>query len=137
MILKTKKYSLHCHHRLISKQLSHQENLKVFSKCMGQYGHGHEYLVRLSFFIQSNDFELEKKVDQHIDDCLITPFSYQSINQVFDSIGVDNSITTGEQIVKIFALLLQKDPLSECYYKIEVVETRKNSFFHFFENKAD
>jgi 6-pyruvoyl-tetrahydropterin synthase len=113
--------------------LTHDENVKVFSKCMGQYGHGHEYLVRLSFLFKPNDFTLEKQVDQHIKDCLITPFSYQSINQVFDSIGIDNSITTGEQIVKVFAQLLQKDSISKSYHKIEVVETRKNSFFHLFQ----
>lgn len=133
MILKTKSYSLHCHHRLISNQLSHNENVKVFSKCMGEFGHGHEYLVKLSFFKKKDDFELETKVDLHLKKCLIDPFSYQSINHVFDSMGIENSITTGEQIVQVFAKLLQQDILSKCYHKIELVETRKNSFFHFFE----
>lgn len=133
MILKTKKYSLHCHHRLISNQLTHDENVDVFSKCMGQYGHGHEYLIRLTFLIKPNDFSLEDKIDQHVTSCLINPFSYQSINHVFASIGIENPVTTGEQIVKVFAKLLQQDPISDSYHKLEVVETRKNSFFHFFE----
>lgn len=132
MILKTKTYKLPCHHRLISNQLSHKSNLKIFSKCMGLYGHGHEYLIRLSFRLQTNDFELEKKVDQHIYDKVIKLFSHQSLNKVFKDIGIQNPITTGEQIVLIFANILNQDIISKNYYKIEVVETPKNSFYHFF-----
>ncbi|MCJ8345114.1 hypothetical protein MJH12_06215 [bacterium] len=132
MILKTKTYKLPCHHQLISNQLSHEQNEEVFSKCMGLYGHGHEYLLRSSFLLATDNFELERQVDLHVKEQLLDTFSHQSLNIVFQEMGIENPVTTGEQIVLIFADLLSKDLLSKNYYRIELVETPKNSFYHFF-----
>ena len=136
VIYKTVTFEIPCHHRLISNTLSHDENLSVFSKCMGQYGHGHNYKLKVTFkyaFSQENPF-LSDQLKNQVFEIVVKPCMYQSLNEVFAKRGIQNPITTGEQIVHVFAEWLEDSPVMAYLDEMELVETRKNSFFHKFQN---
>ena len=136
LIYKTVTFDIPCHHRLISNTLSHSENLEVFSKCMGQYGHGHNYKLKVTFryaYDQEDPFLINKLKDQ-VFEIVVKPCMYQSLNEVFAHRGINNPITTGEQIVHVFANWLKEEPIISFLHQMELVETRKNSFFYNFDS---
>ena len=60
---------------------------------------------------------------------IIKPFAYTSLNDSFLLIGINNPITTGEQITEVFAGILADSEISPYLLEMELVETRRNSFF--------
>ena len=57
---------------------------------------------------------------------------YQSLNEVFAERGIQNPITTGEQIIHVFAEWLHESPVLKYLDEMELVETRKiHSFTNF------
>ena len=135
VIHKTITFDIPCHHRLISNTLSHEENLEVFSKCMGKYGHGHNYKLKVTFqyIYDQNDPFLTDKLKDQVFEVVVKPCMYQSLNEIFLKRGVKNPITTGEQIIHVFAHWLRETSIVNFLHKMELVETRKNSFFYKFD----
>jgi 6-pyruvoyltetrahydropterin/6-carboxytetrahydropterin synthase len=48
MIVLTRRYPFAASHRLHSRQLSDEENRRVFGKCNNPFGHGHNYVLEVS-----------------------------------------------------------------------------------------
>jgi 6-pyruvoyltetrahydropterin/6-carboxytetrahydropterin synthase len=44
----TRRYRFSCSHRLHSPALSDAENERVYGKCNNPYGHGHDYVLRVT-----------------------------------------------------------------------------------------
>lgn len=44
----TRRYQFACSHRLHSDSLSEAENWRVYGKCNNPYGHGHNYVLRVT-----------------------------------------------------------------------------------------
>ncbi len=130
-IHKTLSFEISAHHRLMSQTLTREENQGIFGKCMGHFGHGHNYKLRLTCALDYSykspwpEIEVREKVKELI----VEPFEGKSLNQAFEERNVANPITTGEQIIQVFALILKEDPfLAPWLYSLELQETRKNSF---------
>jgi len=130
-IYKTRCFELPCHHRLISATLQHAENLDTFGKCMGLFGHGHNYKLKVSFryLYDPEDPFFDQTLALVIMDEIVKPFAYTSLNESFQKLGVPNPITTGEQIISVFAHILQSSHIKPHLHSMELVETRRNSFF--------
>jgi 6-pyruvoyl-tetrahydropterin synthase len=128
---KTLSFEVSCHHRLMSKSLGVEENLKIYGKCMGDFGHGHNYKLRLTcaFNYPLQDSWPEMEVRKRVEDLIIKPFHGKSLNLAFAERGISNPITTGEQIIQVFADILKEDSLLKPWlFGLELLETRKNSF---------
>ncbi|MBT3786380.1 hypothetical protein HOF92_15505 [bacterium] len=133
-IHKTHTFELLCHHRLISKTLTHEQNLETFGKCMGTHGHGHNYRLKITFrypYCPDNPL-FDQDLCADIERLIIKPFSHTSLNEVFKEMGIRNPITTGEQIIEVFAQVLREDEVCQWLDSMELVETRRNSFFWYF-----
>ena len=103
---------------------------------MGQFGHGHNYKLKVTFkyiYDQENPFFF-KKLCSVISEKIIQPFAYTSLNESFLKIGITNPITTGEQITAVFANLLEHSDAHPFLFSMELVETRRNSFFWHFNS---
>ena len=48
MMRLTRQYRFSASHRLHSRQLSEAENQEIFGKCNNPYGHGHDYVLRVT-----------------------------------------------------------------------------------------
>ena len=134
IIYKTVTFEFAAHHRLISNTLSHDENYKIFSKCMGNFGHGHNYKLKVTFryeYDQEDPFVVSR-LSEHVREIIINPCNYQSLNEVFAARGIKNPVTTGEQIIHVFADWLITEEVAEFIDEMELIETRKNSFFYKF-----
>lgn len=134
LIYKTVTFEFAAHHRLISNTLNHDENFKIFSKCMGNFGHGHNYKLKVTFrysYDQEDPF-LVSRLSEQIKEIIIDPCHYQSLNEVFAARGIKNPVTTGEQIVHVFADWIRTETVAEFIDEMELIETRKNSFFYKF-----
>jgi len=129
-LYKTVTFELKAHHRLISNRLSQEENERIYQKCMGKFGHGHNYKICVTFCHSANDvlYGRLKHLTSLVHSLLIEPFHLKSLNAEFAAMGVENPTTTGEQIVSIFTQKLVEAGLSEHVIRLEVQETRKNSF---------
>lgn len=78
MVMVTQAFEFSAAHRLFSKHLSDEENLKVFGKCANPNGHGHNYVLEVTVagkpdqknesFIELE--HLEQIVKQHVIDAL-------------------------------------------------------------------
>ena len=44
----TRRYQFSCSHRLHSAVLTEEENARVYGKCNNPYGHGHNYVLRIT-----------------------------------------------------------------------------------------
>ena len=130
-IHKTKTFELPCHHRLISSTLNTSENRATFGKCMGEFGHGHNYKLKLTFkYIYNQELPFfDRSLYSVVLEKIIKPFAYTSLNDSFLLIGINNPITTGEQITEVFAGILADSEISPYLLEMELVETRRNSFF--------
>jgi len=135
ILYKTHTFEIPCHHRLVSNTLSHEQNQQVFSKCYGNYGHGHNYKLKITFRYPYSQEEplADQKWTAIIEEMLVAPCSYQSLNVVFANWGIKNPITTGEQILEVFAQKLEQSSIQKVLFEAELVETRKNSFYYSFQ----
>jgi 6-pyruvoyltetrahydropterin/6-carboxytetrahydropterin synthase len=129
-LYKTITFELKAHHRLISNRLTQEENERIYQKCMGKHGHGHNYKICVTFCLSPEDFSNGRLTlfTSQVHSLLIEPFHLKSLNVEFAAMGVENPVTTGEQIVSIFSEKLRLAGLSEFVSRLEVQETRKNSF---------
>lgn len=134
LIYKTVTFEFSAHHRLISNTLTHAENFNTFSKCMGSFGHGHNYKLKVTFryAYDQEDPYLVSRLSNQLKQLVIEPCNFQSLNEVFALKGIDNPVTTGEQIIHVFADWIKRDWIAEFIDEMELVETRKNSFFYKF-----
>ncbi len=131
LFYKTITHEFSAHHRLISRHLSLEENRATYGKCMGEFGHGHNYKVRITYAFSLSELEsgLLAQTDLQVKRLIIDPFAFKSLNHEFAQMGLENPVTSGEQIACVFHQILKNADLASRIQRLEVVETRKNSFF--------
>jgi 6-pyruvoyltetrahydropterin/6-carboxytetrahydropterin synthase len=94
-------FQLSAAHFYANKNWSDQKNREVFGACFTQFGHGHNYILKIQF--EKNLTELEI---QHVKNSLhplLKEFDHQHLNMTIPEFK--NSIPTTENIA---LLLLQK-----------------------------
>lgn len=125
----TKKIKICSAHRLHSHQLSDEENAELYGVCNNFYGHGHNYILEVTFVgnidpvtgmvINFND--IEKLLNQHI----IEKFDHKHLNHDVDEFK--ELVPTAENIAVVFWKLLAGTTTSAKLYKIKLYETEESS----------
>jgi 6-pyruvoyltetrahydropterin/6-carboxytetrahydropterin synthase len=124
-----RRYRFAASHRLHTTKLSEQENARVFGKCNNPYGHGHNYLLEVSF---SGDVDPETgmianlaDVDSFVAREIIEPLDHHSLNEDVPAFR-DVVPTTENLCMEVFARL-KKFPHAKLT-RVRIQETSNNSF---------
>ncbi len=124
-----RRYRFAAAHRLHSPHLSEDENYRVFGKCNNPHGHGHNYVLEVSFSggvdpatgMIANLSDLDAFVQRRV----LDEFDHRSLNE--DVAAFRNKVPTTENLcMEIFRRL--KTFHHAKLERIRIEETDKNSF---------
>src|SRR5260370_39650852 len=124
-----RRYRFSASHRLHTARLSEQENRRVFGKCSNPYGHGHNYVVEISFSgdvdpatgMIANLADLDAFVQRHV----LEEFDHKSLND--DISAFREKVPTTENLCIELFQRLKTFPKARLE-RVRVEETAKNSF---------
>ena len=125
----SRRYRFAASHRLHNPALSAEENQRLYGKCNSPYGHGHNYVVEVTFSgpvdtatgMIANLGELDPLVEREV----IEPFDHKYLNE--EVAEFRNRVPTPEHVAReIFRRLsvFQAAKLE----RVCIEETSKNSF---------
>ncbi len=124
-----RRYRFAASHRLHSSHLSEDENYRVFGKCNNPHGHGHNYVLEVSFSggidpatgMIANLSDLDTFVQRQV----LDEFDHRSLNE--DVAAFHGKVPTTENLcMEIFRRL--KTFHRAKLERIRIEETGKNSF---------
>ncbi len=125
----TKKIKVCAAHRLHSNELSDQENVELYGVCNNFHGHGHNYILEVTFVgnidlvtgmvINFND--IEKLLKEHI----IEKLDHKHLNH--DVAEFKELVPTAENIAVICWELLAGIKVAAKLHKIKLYETEESS----------
>jgi 6-pyruvoyltetrahydropterin/6-carboxytetrahydropterin synthase len=131
-----RRYRFSASHRLYSRQLSEEENGRVFGKCNNPYGHGHNYVVEVSVSgdinpatgMIANLADLDAFVERQV----LEEFDHKSLHE--DVAAFREKVPTTENLcIEIFERL-KSFPQAKLE-RIRVEETGNNSFEYAGDNR--
>ncbi|KAI5943230.1 6-pyruvoyl tetrahydrobiopterin synthase [Manis javanica] len=125
----TRLVSFSATHRLHSKSLSNQENLRLFGKCNNPNGHGHNYKVEVTVHgeidpvtgMVMNLTDLKK----HMEEAIMKPLDHKNLD--LDVPYFTDTVSTTENVAVYIWESLQKLLPVGVLYKVKVYETDNNS----------
>jgi 6-pyruvoyltetrahydropterin/6-carboxytetrahydropterin synthase len=129
----TRSYDFSASHRLHSKYLSDEDNLRIFGKCNNPHGHGHNYGVEVTLagapnadtgMICSID-----DIDRIVEEEVLLPFDHKHLN--LDTVEFSDVNPTSEMLAVVIWQKLAKRINGDGgfnLYSVVVVETARNSF---------
>ena len=124
-----RRYRFAASHRLHTAHLSEEENYRVFGKCNNPHGHGHNYVLEVSFSgkidpltgMIANLADLDAFVERRV----LEEFDHHSLND--DVAAFCDIVPTTENLcIEIFRRL-QKFPSAKLE-RVRIQETGNNSF---------
>ena len=115
-------------HRLHAKQLTDEENKKVYGICNNKNGHGHNYVINITLKGKADPVTgmiINLKELKHIiNNEVIDKFDHKHLD--LDCEEFKNIPSTIENIAIVIWNILEKK-LNGLLYKIEAIETENNS----------
>jgi 6-pyruvoyltetrahydropterin/6-carboxytetrahydropterin synthase len=130
----TRKIEFNAAHRLFNPDLSEEENLRIYGKCSGIYGHGHNYLleITLSGTIDRKTgylFDL-KQLKNILEEEIVARFDHRHLN--FDVSELDGNVPTTEILaVTVWDILESRlrtiTNKEVSLHEVRIHETGKNS----------
>ncbi|NWW34989.1 PTPS synthase, partial [Panurus biarmicus] len=118
-------------HRLHSKSLSDEENLKLFGKCNNPNGHGHNYKGRKLISILAHGIDPVSGMVMNLTD--LKEYMQEAIMEPLDHKNLDKDVPYFSEVVSTTENLavfiwdsLQKLLPRGILYKVEVHETEQN-----------
>ncbi|MBM4171476.1 MAG: 6-carboxytetrahydropterin synthase [Ignavibacteria bacterium] len=128
MLYVTRREVFSASHRLYKKELTDQENEKIFGKCSNPSGHGHNYVLEVIVCGEINpktgyviDLKLLKKIIREI---VISKIDHKNLNVDVDFLhGI---IPTTENIAVAIWKQLEKRIPDGKLYSIKLFETENN-----------
>ncbi|NWR75682.1 PTPS synthase, partial [Centropus unirufus] len=119
-------------HRLHSKALSDEENLKLFGKCNNPNGHGHNYkaglLILLLFSLQidpvSGMVMNLTDLKEYMQEAIMEPLDHKNLDK--DVPYFADVVSTTENVAVFIWENLQKLLPTGSLYKVKVYETDQN-----------
>ncbi|XP_069732677.1 6-pyruvoyl tetrahydrobiopterin synthase [Phaenicophaeus curvirostris] len=115
-------------HRLHSKALSDEENLKVFGKCNNPHGHGHNYKVIVT--VQGEIDPVSGMVinltdlKEYMQEAIMGPLDHKNLDK--DVPYFANVVSTTENVAVFIWENLKKLLPTGTLYKVKVYETDQN-----------
>lgn len=128
----TRRYRFAASHRLHTLQLSEETNQRVYGKCSNPYGHGHNYIVEVTFSgpvdpatgMIANLGQLDPFVKTH----MLDAFDQKYLNeQVPEFAPGKRLVPTTENLCRVIFQRLRKFPLAHLD-RVRIEETSNNSF---------
>jgi len=124
-----RRYRFAASHRLHSPHLSEDENYRVFGKCNNPHGHGHNYVLEVSFSgaidpvtgMIANLSDLDAFVQRQV----LEEFDHRSLNE--DVAAFRGKVPTTENLCMEIFRRLKTFPNARLE-RIRIEETGKNSF---------
>ena len=124
-----RRYRFSASHRLHSRQLSEEENRRVYGKCNNPHGHGHNYVVEVSVSgtvdpatgMIANLVDLDSFVEREV----IEPFDHKLLNE--DLAAFRENVPTTENVCKEIYQRLKHFPKAKLE-RVRVEETSNNTF---------
>lgn len=132
-ILLTRRYQFCCSHRLHSPRLSATKNQEIYQECNNRFGHGHDYVLEVTFKGEINPItgmgiELTA-IDRMIHREVVEHYDHKHLN--YDIEDFKGLVPTGENILRvIWERLSQKVP-KRIIYKLKLIETSNNYFEYY------
>jgi 6-pyruvoyltetrahydropterin/6-carboxytetrahydropterin synthase len=130
----TRKIEFNAAHRLFNPELSEEENVQLYGKCSGRYGHGHNYVIEITLagpVDRKSGFLFDlKELKNLLEEEIVARFDHRHLN--FDVSELDNSVPTTEILaVTIWDILesrLRSNTNKEVsLHEVRIHETGKNS----------
>jgi 6-pyruvoyltetrahydropterin/6-carboxytetrahydropterin synthase len=124
-----RRYRFAASHHLHSRQLSEQENSRIYGKCNNPHGHGHNYVVEVlvsgavdpATGMIANLADLDGFVEREV----IEAFDHKSLNE--DVPQFRENVPTSENICIEIYQRLKEFPLARIE-RVRVEETSNNAF---------
>jgi 6-pyruvoyltetrahydropterin/6-carboxytetrahydropterin synthase len=130
-----RRYRFAASHRLHTRQLSDEENQRMFGKCNNPHGHGHNYVVEISV---SGDIDPATGMIANLADLdafvarkVLDDFDHRSLNEDVEAFR-ERVPTTENLCMEIFQRL--RDFPQAKLERVRVEETTNNSFEYAGEN---
>jgi len=125
----TRRYRFAASHRLHSPALSEVENERIYGKCNGPYGHGHNYAVEVTMTGPVDEYtgmianlgDLDPFVQREV----IEAFDFKYLNE--DVAEFQTIVPTTENVCREIYRRLAKFPAARLE-RVRIEETSKNSF---------
>lgn len=127
MIRLTRRVRFEAAHRLVSEQLSDEENLAIYGKCARPGGHGHNYEVDVVLEgepdPESGMLMPRHEMDERLKRALVDRVDHRDLNRVVDV------VTTGENLALVFRSWLAPEFTGRArLVGVVVHETARNRF---------
>jgi 6-pyruvoyltetrahydropterin/6-carboxytetrahydropterin synthase len=127
MIQLTTKYELAASHRLWNSKWNREENVRHYGKCSNPAGHGHNYILEVTFRGKPNPqtgqiTDLEQ-LDQIVKERILNRFDHKNLNE--DTEEFQTLIPTVENMAKVFWELLIGRFDDAQLYSVRLWETPK------------
>jgi 6-pyruvoyltetrahydropterin/6-carboxytetrahydropterin synthase len=125
----TRRFRFSASHRLDTPNFSIEENRRIYGKCNGPYGHGHNYALEVTVSgpvdsetgMIANLAELDPFVEREV----IEPFDHKYLNE--DIAEFQSLVPTTENVCREIFRRLEKFPAAQLE-RVRIEETSKNSF---------
>ena len=132
-VLLTRRYSFCCSHRLHSPRLSAAENQELYQECNNRFGHGHDYVLEVTFQgtidpvtgMGSDLAVLDRMVQREI----VERYDHKHLN--YDVEDFKGLVPTGEKIVRAVWERLNKKIPKQKINKLKLIETNNNYFEYY------
>ena len=136
MPLLTKRYPFSASHRLHSKELSAEENVRLFGKCNNPHGHGHNYTLEVSVsgpVDPSSGMVISRsKLDQFVERHVLSEIDHADLNRDVEELR--DRVPTTENLALLIGRRLGQAWRREFgaagprVARVRVEETPRNSF---------
>lgn len=130
----TRKIEFNAAHRLFNPELSDDENLRIYGKCSGRYGHGHNYVVEITLvgIVDRKSgylFDL-KELKSLLEDEIAARFDHRHLN--FEVPELENCVPTTEILAIVIWEILESrlaviTNKEVTLHEVNIHETGKNS----------
>jgi 6-pyruvoyltetrahydropterin/6-carboxytetrahydropterin synthase len=125
----TRRYMFSASHRLHSKAMSDEENLRTYGKCNNPHGHGHNYMleVTVSGPVQESTGMVCNLVDLDgfVKSKILERFDIQNLNTLAE---FASNVPTTEGLCTVIYEILQRGFDLAHLEKVRLEETMMNSF---------
>jgi 6-pyruvoyltetrahydropterin/6-carboxytetrahydropterin synthase len=125
----TRSYEFSASHRLYSRNLSNEENDRLFGKCANPAGHGHNYVLEVTLSGETNPETGMMAdlcaIDSAVNNLVVDRYDHKNFNA--DLPEFEGKVTTTENVIQQIWDSL-KDKLPAKLERVKLYETPRNSF---------
>jgi 6-pyruvoyltetrahydropterin/6-carboxytetrahydropterin synthase len=125
----SRRYRFAASHRLHNSKFGAEENRRLYGKCNSPYGHGHNYVVEVTFTgpVESQTGMIANlgELDPFVEREVIEAFDHKYLNEEIAEFR--NRVPTTENVTREIFRRLRNFPAARLE-RVRIEETSKNSF---------